>query len=178
MGRSSSRIATRRIANYNGDELDQLIEATGIIYPKAAEPPALHASLSTSSLTSSTSSTTASSLYVTSSSSSSSSTTMLNSYDQYFKQPASKKRRLQPLTKSATTILPVQQAQANQKSNNAVPPMQTSLSNALHGHAPTTAAGGYLMESYAASSALLKPTSSIYSASAVNQQSTASSTNN
>ena len=31
MGRSSSRIATRRIANYNGDELDQLIEATGMI---------------------------------------------------------------------------------------------------------------------------------------------------
>ncbi len=32
MGRSSSRIATRRIANYNADiELDQLIEATGMI---------------------------------------------------------------------------------------------------------------------------------------------------
>lgn len=31
MGRNSSRIATRRIANYNGDELDQLIEATGLI---------------------------------------------------------------------------------------------------------------------------------------------------
>ena len=32
MGRSSSRIATRRIANYNGDiELDQLIQATGMI---------------------------------------------------------------------------------------------------------------------------------------------------
>lgn len=31
MGRSSSRIATRRIANYNDDEFDQLIEATGLI---------------------------------------------------------------------------------------------------------------------------------------------------
>ena len=31
MGRNSSRIATRRIANYNGDELDQLIEATGYV---------------------------------------------------------------------------------------------------------------------------------------------------
>ena len=31
MGRNSSRIATRRIANYNGDELDQLIEQTGLI---------------------------------------------------------------------------------------------------------------------------------------------------
>jgi hypothetical protein len=31
MGRHSSRVATRRIANYNGDELDQLIEATGYI---------------------------------------------------------------------------------------------------------------------------------------------------
>lgn len=41
MGRSSSRIATRRIANYNGgDDLDQLIEATGLIpnpaYQKSA----------------------------------------------------------------------------------------------------------------------------------------------
>jgi len=31
MGRNSSRIATRRIANYNDDEFDQLIEATGLI---------------------------------------------------------------------------------------------------------------------------------------------------
>ncbi len=31
MGRNSSRIATRRIANYAGDELDQLIEASGYI---------------------------------------------------------------------------------------------------------------------------------------------------
>ncbi len=31
MGRNSSRIATRRIANYAGDDLDQLIEATGYI---------------------------------------------------------------------------------------------------------------------------------------------------
>lgn len=41
MGRSSSRIATRRIANYNGgDDLDQLIESTGLIpnpaYQKSA----------------------------------------------------------------------------------------------------------------------------------------------
>ena len=31
MGRNSSRIATRRIANYAGDDLDQLIESTGYI---------------------------------------------------------------------------------------------------------------------------------------------------
>jgi hypothetical protein len=37
MGRNSSRIATRRIANYNGDELDQLIEATGLISNRYVE---------------------------------------------------------------------------------------------------------------------------------------------
>ncbi len=31
MGRNSSRVASRRIANYNGDELDQLIESTGML---------------------------------------------------------------------------------------------------------------------------------------------------
>ena len=31
MGRNSSRVASRRIANYNGDDLDQLIESTGMI---------------------------------------------------------------------------------------------------------------------------------------------------
>ena len=170
MGRSSSRIATRRIASYNGDELDQLIEATGIIYPKSSDS-TLHSSLSTSSLTSSNSS----SLY------SSSSTSMLNSYDQYFKQPATKKRRIQPLTKSATTILPVQ-AQTNQKSNMS---LQTSLTNSLHGHSPTPAthalnANPYLRENYSSTSSSLKvATSSLYGmASSSSNQPTTSSTNN
>ena len=39
MGRNSSRIATRRIANYNGDELDQLIETTGLLPNRYVEHP-------------------------------------------------------------------------------------------------------------------------------------------
>jgi hypothetical protein len=39
MGRNSSRIATRRIANYNGDELDQLIEQTGLLPNRYVEQP-------------------------------------------------------------------------------------------------------------------------------------------
>ena len=39
MGRNSSRIATRRIANYNGDELDQLIEQTGLLPNRYVDQP-------------------------------------------------------------------------------------------------------------------------------------------
>ena len=51
MGRSSSRIATRRIANYNGDELDQLIEATGLIPNRNYSEPTITSSSSSTNIT-------------------------------------------------------------------------------------------------------------------------------
>lgn len=114
MGRSSSRIATRRIANYNGgDDLDQLIEATGLIpnpaYHKSASNQHQEddlmsiinavATANSEGINPSSSSSSLIDIEVSSSSSSSVTNTQPN-----LRPPSAKKKRLQPkLSKSNLT---------------------------------------------------------------------------
>ena len=112
MGRSSSRIATRRIANYNGgDDLDQLIEAAGLIPNPAYQKSTANqqqddelmsiinavATANSEGVNPSSSSSSLIDIEVSSSSSSS----LSNNNQANLRPPSAKKKRLQPkLSKS------------------------------------------------------------------------------